>query len=154
MSVTEGATTEQLVEVYSDPFIGRIAHDHRRHYPVFSPAATYVSAWVNGVFSGVFLAIQQSDIELDVHVLLKRSATRYSRKLGAAFLEWCFSKTGILRLTGYIPDWIPAARNHCEKMGFKYEGMRRHAYVKDGKPRGVWIMGLLREEWEAQSWAQ
>lgn len=153
VAVTEGASTEQLVEVYSDPFVARIAHDHRKHYPVFSPAATYLSAWVDGQFAGLYLAIKASEIELDVHVLLKKKATRHSRALGAAFLAWCFSNPMIRRLTGYIPDWIPAARNHSEKMGFKYEGVRRHAHIKDGQPRGLWIMGLLREEWEAHSWA-
>lgn len=150
--VSEGITVEQLVELYSDPFVSRIEHDHRRHYPVFSPTATYVSAWVDGRFVGAFLAIEQSPVELDVHVLLMRGAVRHSRELGKAFLIWCFAKPEVLRLTGYIPDWIPSARNHAEKMGFKLEGTRRSAFVKDGEPRGVWIMGLLRDEWEAQ-WA-
>lgn len=148
-SISEGISVEQLVELYSDPFVARIAHDHRSHYPVFSPTATYVCAWVNGVFVGAFLAIAVSDIELDVHVLLRKSAVKHSRELGQAFLQWCFARPGVLRLTGYIPDWIPTARNHCEKMGFKYEGTRRCALVKNGEPRGLWIMGLLRDEWEA-----
>ena len=150
VAVTEGASTEQLVEVYSDPFVARIAHDHRKHYPVFSPAATYLSAWVDGQFVGLYLAIKASEIELDVHVLLKKQATRHSRALGAAFLAWCFSNPMIIRLTGYIPDWIPAMRNHSEKMGFTYEGTMRNVQIKDGKPRGLWIMSLLREEWEAR----
>lgn len=152
VEVTEGITIEHLVDVYSDVFIARIAHDHRPHYPVFSPEATYVSAWVEGVFSGAFLAIKASDIELDVHVLLMRSAVKHSRELGEEFLRWCFAKPGVLRLTGYIPDWIPTARNHCEKMGFTYEGTRRSALVRNGQPRGMWTMGLLRDEWEAR-WA-
>ena len=152
VAVTEGASTEQLVDVYSDPFVARIAHDHRKHYPVFSPVATYLSAWVDGRFVGLYLAITASEIELDVHVMLKKKAARHSRALGAEFLAWCFSNSMIKRLTGYIPDWIPAARNHSEKMGFKYEGVRRHAHIKDGQPRDLWIMGLLREEWEAQKW--
>lgn len=147
--VSEGITVEQLVELYSDPFVARIEHDHRRHYPVFSPDATYVSAYVDGRFVGAFLAIAASPVELEVHVLLMRSAVRHSRELGKAFLVWCFSKPDVLRLTGNIPDWLLSARNHAEKMGFKYEGVRRHALVKNGKPRGVWMLGLLRDEWEA-----
>lgn len=153
VSLSEGLSTEQLVEIYADPFISRIQHDHRKHYPVFSPAATYVGAWINGVFSGAYLAIEVSTIELDVHVLLKKNAVKHSRQLGEMFLDWCFEKPDVVRITGQIPDWIPTARNHCEKMGFKYEGTKRAALIVNGQRRNILMMGILREEWEARQWA-
>lgn len=152
--LSEGISPEHLVDIYTDKFISRIAHDLRPHYPVFSEHAVYVSAFVDGKFVGAYLAIESTQIELEVHSLLKKTATPYSRELGRAFLLWCFSKPYIRRLTGYILEGFESARNHCLKMGFTLEGVKRNAFLISGKPRNVYIMGILREELEAQTWAE
>lgn len=32
------------------------------------------------------------------------------------------------------------------------EGVRRQALYRDGKFHDIYLMGILREEWEAQGW--
>lgn len=146
--VTEGITEEHLQEVYSDPYITKVGHDHRPAAPIHHPNVTYLSAWVGEVFAGAFLVIKQSAVELELHALLKRSALKYSRMLGIQCLSWAFSQQ-ILRVTAYIIEGLTSAKNYCLKLGFKYEGCRRSACVKDGKILNVDILGMTREEWSA-----
>lgn len=148
--VTEGASTEQLVEVYTDPYIARVAQDHRPHRPIFNTGAVYLAAWVNGRFAGLFLAIQHSMIEMELHSLLKRWAIPYSRDLGRQFLAWAFSHPDLLRVTAPIIEGLESAKNYCLKLGFVVEGVRRNATTHQGKIKNVHILGMLREEWEAQ----
>lgn len=147
VSIVEGIDGEHLKQVYADPHIKKTGHDHRAAEPVIHPLATYLSAFVDGSFVGAFLAIRQSPIEIDVHSLLLRPAVRYSRELGLLFLQWAFSSP-ILRVTAYVVDGLKTVVNYCLKIGFKHEGYRRNACVKDGVPIGVNILGITREDWK------
>lgn len=149
VAVIEGITQDHLQEVYSDPYIARVGHDHRSAAPIIHPNVTYLSAFVGGKFVGAFMAIKQSAVELELHSLLKKTAVLHCRELGYQFLRWAFAKP-ILRVTAYIIEGLEAARNYCLKLGFKDEGRRRHACVQKGVVKDVYILGLLREEWGAK----
>lgn len=148
VTVTEGITPAHLIDIYSDSYISRIGHDHRCAAPVIHPNVTYISAWIGDTFAGAFMAIKQSAIEFELHALLKKKSIRHSRELGRKFLEWAFSHP-ILRVTAYIIEGLEAAKNYCIKLGFKEEGCRRNACVKNGIAKDVYILGLIREEWSA-----
>jgi len=147
--VTEGITEENLSIVYSDPYITKVGHDHRKAEPIIHPNVLYLSAWVGGVFAGAFMVIQQSDVEFELHALLKRSAIKYSRQLGDACLSWAFDHP-ILRVTAYIIEGLEAAKNYCIKLGFKEEGCRRCACVQNGVVKNVYVLGMTRQEWESK----
>lgn len=153
IELTHGATPEQLATVYTDPYILRTGHDGRPAYPVFSPIASYLSAWVDGVFSGLFLAVRVCKCEIDVHALLLQSAIRESRELGKLFINWCFSDAEVLRITAYVIEGLETARNYTARLGFIQEGFRRDAYTINGQPRGVYVMGMTRKDWSAYQWA-
>jgi hypothetical protein len=146
--VTVGITEQHLVEVYSDPYITKVGHDHRPAVPIQHPNVTYLSAWVDGKFSGAFIAIKQSAVELELHALLKKSALKQSRDLGLACLAWAFSQP-ILRVTAYIIEGLDMAKNFCIKLGFKVEGCRRCACVQNGVIKDVYMLGMTRQEWGA-----
>jgi hypothetical protein len=148
-TVTEGITTEHLAQVYSDPYIDRVGHDHRAAAPVFHVNATYLSAWSGGVFCGAFLAIRQSPVELELHSLLKRSAVMQSRELGKAFLSWAFDMP-ILRVTAYIIQGLESAKNYCLKLGFKHEGTRRSACMQGGRVKDIYCLGMTRDDWSTK----
>ena len=141
--LTEGITPEHLFEIYNDPYITKIGHDHRAAGPIFHPNVSYLSAWVNGVFSGAFMIIKFTAIEFDLHSLLKRSAVKHSRELGRELLEWSFSQP-IMRVTAYIIDGFEKTRNLCLKLGFKYEGRRRSAIMQKGIIKDILILGMTR----------
>jgi hypothetical protein len=146
--VTVGITDQHLMEVYSDPYISRIGHDHRPAAPIQHPNATYLSAWVDGKFSGAFIAIKASPVELELHALLKKSAIKQSRHLGLSFLAWAFAQP-ILRVTAYIIQGLETAKNYCIKLGFKIEGCRRCACLQNGVVKGVYVLGMTRQDWRA-----
>jgi hypothetical protein len=146
--VTLGISQQHLLEVYQDPYIARVGHDHRPAAPIDHPNATYLSAWVGDSFAGAFLVIKQGAVELELHALLKKSALKQSRELGLACLAWAFAQP-ILRVTAYIIQGLEAAKNYCLKLGFKLEGCRRNACVQNGVIKDVYVLGMTRQEWGA-----
>jgi len=146
VKLTVGITDQHLHEVYSDSYIASIAADGRELRPVSHPLATYLSAWINNRFVGAFLAIRFSEHEIECHSLLLKSALKHSRQLGDAFLAWAFQQ-GVMRVTAHVYEYLKSAKNYCLKLGFKEEGFRRCAAVKDGEAVGVYMLGITRQEW-------
>lgn len=146
VKVTEGATAERLFEVYSDPYISRVSHDHRPASPIFHELVTYLSAWVDGQFAGLFLAIKNSPIDFEIHSLLKKQFVKYSRTLGARALDWAFSNQ-ILRVSTFVIEGFESAMNYCIKVGFSVEGVRKSACVQNGVVKNVYCLGITRAEW-------
>lgn len=149
LNVIEGISPEQLREIYSDPYITKVGHDHRPAAPINHPNVSYLSAWVGGKFAGAFMAIKQSAVELELHALLKKSAVLHSRELGLKFLDWAFAQP-ILRVTAYIIEGLESAKNYCLKLGFKEEGRRRSACVQGGIVKDVYILGMTRMDWSSK----
>lgn len=147
ISVSEGITEENLMDVYSDPYIAKIGHDHRPAAPIVHPLVTYLTASIGGKFAGAFMAIQQTSVELELHSLLKKSALSHSRLLGREFLRWAFESRPILRVTAYIIEGLESAKNYCLKLGMKLEGFRRDACVQNGVVKGLYILGMTRQDW-------
>ena len=146
LAVTEGITKGHLLDVYSDPYITKIGHDHRPAAPIDHPAVTYLSAWVGNTFAGAFMAIRFSPIEIELHALLKRSTLKHSRALGMACLEWAFAHP-IQRVTAYIIEGLESAKNYCLKLGFKEEGCRRAACIQNGMLKDIYVLGMTRMDW-------
>lgn len=146
--VTEGITKDHLIEVYSDPYITKVGHDHRPAAHIDHPAVTYLSAWIGSTFAGAFMAVRFSPIEIELHALLRRHAIKHSRALGNACLKWAFSHP-ILRVTAYIIEGLESAKNYCLKLGFKEEGRRRCACVQGGIVKDVYVLGMTRQDWKA-----
>ena len=145
--VKEHITDEQLLEVYADPYINKIGHDHRPASPIHHPQVQYLSAWIDNTFAGAFMAITFSALELELHSLLKKSSLPYSRELGLRFLEWAFTNHPIERVTAYIIEGLTSAKNYCIKLGFKLEGCRRDACMQDGQLKSVYVLGMTRKDW-------
>lgn len=147
VAVSEGITENHLQEVYSDAYITKVGHDHRPAAPIRHPLVTYLTATVDGNFAGAFMAIQQTSVELELHSLLKKSAVPHSRRLGREFLRWAFESRPILRVTAYIIEGLESAKNYCLKLGMKLEGFRRDACVQSGHVKGLYILGMTRQDW-------
>jgi hypothetical protein len=145
--VTEYISDEQLLEVYADPYINKVGHDHRRATPIINPQVTYLSAWIDNNFAGAFMAIRFSTLEFELHSLLKKSSLPYSRELGYKFLDWAFSHDSVQRVTAYIIAGLESAKNYCLKLGFKNEGCRKDACMQGGILKDVYILGMTRKDW-------
>lgn len=147
-AVSVGITEEHLRDVYSDPYIAKVGHDHRPAAPIIHSAATYLSAFILSEFAGAFLVIRQSAIEYEVHALLKKRSRIMSRDLGKACIDWMFSNPQIARVTASIIEDNKTTVNYCLKLGFEQEGFKRDACLTCGLLRGIHIMGMTRSDWE------
>jgi len=137
-----------LSQLYADPYIARIGHDHRPAAPIIHPQAKYLGAYVADKLVGAFLIIESGFIEYDLHALLTRRALPHCRALGLMCVAHVFADAAIQRVTAYIIEGLKTARNYCLKLGFRDEGFRRNACVKDGRLLGVHVLGLTRQDWK------
>lgn len=137
-----------LRDLYSDPYIARIGHDHRPASPIEHPSVRYLGAYVDGRLLGAFMVVKSGFIELDLHALLTRKALPYCRQLGKLCLDAAFSNPIIQRVTAYVTEGMTAAKNYCLKLGFMEEGFRRDACMKNGELLGVHVLGMTRRDWK------
>lgn len=147
--VTEGITKDHLLEVYADPYITKVGHDHRAAAHIQHPLVTYLSAWTGSTFAGAFMAVRFSPVEIELHALLKRASIKHSRALGNACLQWAFAQP-IQRVTAYIIEGFESARNYCLKLGFKDEGRRRSACLQGGIAKDIYVLGMTRLDWSTK----
>lgn len=138
-----------IQSVCDDLYIkNRLSHDHRELSPIIHPDVRYLGAYVNDVLVGFFMLIEVSWGEIEIHAMLRKEAISVSRRLGHLCIEYAFSDKTIKRLTALIIEGLGSAKNYCIKLGFKDEGFKRNACVKNGKLIGVHLLGLTREDWE------
>lgn len=141
--LTEGMSDGHLNAIYSDPYIARVGHDNMPARPIAHSKVTYLSAWVGGSFAGGFMVVRGS-VDYELHALLKRGALPWSRELGRLCLDWAFANP-IIRVSALVTD--AKVVNYCLKLGFKREGIRRLACVRNGIACDVHILGMLRKEY-------
>jgi hypothetical protein len=148
VSIMKESELHELLDIYSDPYISKIGHDHRPASIVVHPRVVYLSAKINDKIVGAFLAIRQTATDMHLHSLLKKEALPKSRELGKMCIDWAFSSNKeIQRVTANIIEGLEQAKNYCLKLGFVYEGRLRKAIAKDGKKLDIHILGITREEW-------
>jgi len=136
-----------LADLYADPYIARVGHDHRPAAPLIHPDVHYVGAYVDGRRVGAFMVVESGWVEQDVHALLTRSALRWSRQLGLMMLARMFTNPMVQRVTAQVIQGFESAKNYCLKLGFKLEGFKRDCVMVGGRLRGVWMLGLTRRDW-------
>jgi RimJ/RimL family protein N-acetyltransferase len=66
-------------------------------------------------------------------------------------LRYAFSELNLHRVTLGVFEYNPRAIRSYEKAGFVHEGRIRKHLLKDGKRWDVLQMGMLREDWLAQT---
>jgi len=139
---------DALAALYADPYIARVGHDHRPASPIIHPEVHYIGAHVDDELVGAFMVVESGWIEQDVHALLTRRALRWSRDLGTMMLARMFDNPMIQRVTAQVIEGLESARNYCLRLGFRLEGFRRCALMVNGRPRGVYMLGMTRQDWQ------
>ncbi|MCK5023229.1 MAG: GNAT family N-acetyltransferase [Candidatus Aenigmarchaeota archaeon] len=137
---------KELINIYSDPYIKQISHDHREANIIVHPNVTYLAAKINNKIVGAFLAIKTNPTEIELHSLLTKKAIKHSRELGSLCIDWAFSFTEVQRVTANIIQGLEKAKNYCLKLGFVHEGTKRDALLKNGKLKDVYILGITRKQ--------
>lgn len=133
--------------ILSTPIISnKLRHDDREPGYIDHPALTYHGAYVDGALSGLFMAIQHSPWEVEVHAALKPHVIRQARDLGALFVASLWrDQPDLQRITAPVLSTLPSAANYCRRLGFEDEGVRRNAVRVNGALVHVVYLGLLRQ---------
>lgn len=66
-------------------------------------------------------------------------------------IDFGFGELRLERIELQVYDYNPRARRSYEKVGFTFEGTKRHATYRAGKYCDVHVMSMLRDEWQAQA---
>ena len=144
MAIERGPSFEGLV--------GRWSHEQHAE-EMAKPSVRYLILRDDGEVSG--FALLQRIGKPDARVHLKRIAVREpgsgagSRLLRAA-IDWLFTNTETNRvdLDVYVDN--ERARRAYEKADFQVEGRLREYHLgADGTRHDVWLMSILRREWES-----
>lgn len=63
-------------------------------------------------------------------------------------LRYAFAELNLCRVSLSVFEYNPRAIRSYEKCGFRLEGRRRSALLKDGKRWDILYMGILMEDWK------
>lgn len=63
-------------------------------------------------------------------------------------LRYAFTELNLYRVSLSVFEYNPRAIRSYEKCGFRLEGRRRSALLKDGKRWDILYMGILMEDWK------
>lgn len=148
MRLIPGISRDNLKLLYADPLIQRIGTDARPAAPLVHPLLRYISVLDGEEFMGAYIMIDFSPHERELHMLLHRKATGISRQASRAALDLAFEDPGVSRVTAWVLATIPTAVNHCRRLGFSIEGIKREAVVIGGCLTDIVLLGITRVEWE------
>ncbi len=159
---------EAIAENINDKeLIRRLANPHIPYPYKVSDARSFIAhaiwAWKKGtqyVFAvednGEFVGI------IDLHEVDKRNKKAavgawlgrkywgkgYGTKALKLILQFAFKELKLHRVEGIAFEWNVASRRIMEKVGFKFEGMRRESFKLNGKYQNEVIYGILRDEFK------
>lgn len=73
----------------------------------------------------------------------------YGTDATRTLLRYAFEQLGLNRVELEVYDFNPRAVRSYEKSGFRRDGVHRQGLYRNGKFHDIYIMGILREEWDA-----
>jgi RimJ/RimL family protein N-acetyltransferase len=72
----------------------------------------------------------------------------YGTEAMCLILRFAFEELNLHRVTLGVFGYNPRAIRSYEKAGYQLEGTERQVLHRDGQRADMYIMGILREEWE------
>ena len=75
----------------------------------------------------------------------------YGTDATRTMLRFAFEQMGLNRIELEVYDFNPRAARSYEKAGFRREGTRRQALYRNGKFHDIYLMSVLREDWESHA---
>ena len=145
MALEHGAGFEALVGRWS-------AQEHAAEFEKSS--SLYFLMRENGEAAG-FVLIQRIDPDHRKAHLRRIAVASPGRGLGSRLLcgvlDWLYSRTEINRIDLDVYIANDRAKRAYEKVGFSVEGrLRDYHRDSDGSYRDMWLMSILRADWEAR----
>lgn len=73
----------------------------------------------------------------------------YGTDATRTIVKYGFEQLGLNRIELEVYDFNPRAIRAYEKAGFQRDGIRRQALYRNGGFHDIYVMSILREEWQA-----
>ncbi len=73
----------------------------------------------------------------------------YGTDATRTLLRYAFEQLGMNRIELEVYDFNPRAIRAYEKAGFRRDGTRRQALYREGAFHDIYLMGIVREDWDA-----
>jgi RimJ/RimL family protein N-acetyltransferase len=74
----------------------------------------------------------------------------YGTDATRTLLRFAFEQLGLNRVELEVYAFNPRAMRAYEKAGFRRDGVRRQALYREGQFHDIYVMCILREEWDAR----
>lgn len=146
LTVSENTSDDELKKVYQNEYVLSAFGELHTREPLKSDFVKYHSCYADGNFVGCFLEIMRSPIESEVHSLLFKSAAKHCRELALIFIRQLFDSKPIARVCTQVMYIHRSVINFCLKIGFKIEGFKQNADLKDGVLQNMVMFRILRGE--------
>lgn len=147
LEIKKGLTADNADYLFSQPCIKNMGDDLREVKPIKSDLVYYFSAFIDGAFAGCMMYIKHSPYEIEIHNFLLKVAMPKMKEIISHVLDFAFSQKHVMRVTANIREDFKTMYNHVKKYGLKCEGYKPCAAIKNGKPVGVYILGLTKQNW-------
>jgi len=90
-------------------------------------------------------AMNSVTCEIHAQVRPKHRKVR-SRETGVLALKWIYDNAPqYKKVICWVPEIYPNVRAFAESFGFELEGTNKKSYIKGGKLRDQWLLGISRE---------
>ena len=133
--------------------VGRWSHEEHAA-EMAKASARYLLAREAGEVIGFAMIQGLGDTHCKAHlrrIAVSRPGSGLGTELLRAVLKWVYRETDVNRLDLDVYVNNERARRSYEKAGFTAEGRLRDYHRNgDGTFRDMWLMSILRREWESQ----
>lgn len=141
----ENIGKDVVQSLYADDYIKESYRNDIEEYNFSANSnVSYLGMFVDGDLAGMFICIDISPIEVEVHLAFYREYTVYSRDICREFIRWMFEENEIHRITTYVMDFRRKAVNLALKIGFKYEGLMKKCTIRDGVWYDKHVLGITK----------
>ena len=120
-------------------------------YPIID-SIYYIAVYIDDEIVGVFLGVVASPIILNGHMaVLPKYWGGTATEAGKLAIEWVFTNTPTLKITGTTPASNKAAIRYNLSLGGLIEGVNKNSILEKGILADQFYFGLEKARWE---WTQ
>ena len=141
----EPITIDKANEIIDDEMLSRISQDgDQKELP---RKYTYIGCNLDGKLIGFFALREESKSTIDLHINIKKIYRGYARIFSRLLLDNLFRSSNVNRVETEIPDLYKDVLKFAHSMGFKKEGVKREAFLKNNNWHDKIIVGLTRSDY-------
>lgn len=138
-------TREAANNILDDELADRISQDGESG--ILPEKYTYIGCNLDGKTIGFFALREESKSTVDLHINIKKKYRGYARTFSNLIIRNMFNDERINRIESEIPSIYGDVLKFVHSLGFRKEGIKREAFLKNNKRHDKVIVGLIRSDY-------